>query len=168
MVFCSFFFKRFFQPVFLPYPEPMYKTALVLVFMALLLYEKRGATSFEICRSTLNNIFCNRTSWKDRPEIVDVRTKTIDLEVTYWELLQDLYISFLEDCSWVKGNYYERVAMFKKWYSELPEGKDHWLIENLVLIPLETRGPAAKELKEKIEQIRLQWFEGEYVREKIL
>lgn len=89
-------------------------------------------SSFEEARRTLKNLFMNTTSWKKRPEIVDIRTRSLQEEVTYKELLQDLYISFLEDEKDTR-DYWKQVEAFEDWYSSLAPGLDHYLVEKWIL-----------------------------------
>lgn len=89
-------------------------------------------SSFEEARRTLKNLFMNTTSWKERPRIVDIRTKPILEEVTYKELLQDLYISYLEDEK-DRRDYWKQVEAFEEWYRELSPGLDHYLVERWIL-----------------------------------
>ena len=78
-------------------------------------------TNFEEARRCLKNLFCNTTSWKKRPQIVETRTKDLDEEVTYRELIQDLYLSSLEDLD-DKREYQEQLQEFNEWYSKLDPG----------------------------------------------
>ena len=75
----------------------------------------------------------NITEWKKRPKIVDVRTKDLDEEVTYKALLQDLYLSSLEDDPRDKRSYSEQLSEFQEWYSKLDPGLDHYLVERMIL-----------------------------------
>ena len=74
----------------------------------------------------------NITEWKKKPKIVDVRTKDLGEEVTYKSLLQDLYLSHLEDLD-DKREYQDQVDEFQEWYSKLDPGLDHYLVERLIL-----------------------------------
>ena len=94
---------------------------------------KRGLSAFEESRRALKNIFMNITEWKKKPKIVDVRTKDLDQEVTYKSLLQDLYLSSLEDDPKDKRSYSEQLSEFQEWYSKLDPGLDHYLVERLIL-----------------------------------
>ena len=94
---------------------------------------KSKISSFEESRRALKNIFMNITEWKKRPQIVDVRTKDLDQEVTYKSLLQDLYLSHLEDDPEDRRSYQEQLQEFQEWYSKLEPGLDHFLVERLVL-----------------------------------
>ena len=75
----------------------------------------------------------NLSPQKDRPQIVDVRTKDLGEEVTYKSLLQDLYLSHLEDDPRDKRSYQEQLSEFQEWYSKLDPGLDHCLVERLIL-----------------------------------
>ena len=94
---------------------------------------KRGLSSFEEARRCLKNLFMNITEWKKRPHIVDVRTKDLEEEVTYKALLQDLYLSSLEDDPRDKRSYQEQLSEFQEWYSSLEPGLDHFLVQRLIL-----------------------------------
>ena len=94
---------------------------------------KNKISSFEESRRALKNIFMNITEWKKKPRIVDVRTKDLGEEVTYKSLLQDLYLSSLEDDPRDKRSYQEQLSEFQEWYSKLDPGLDHYLVERLVL-----------------------------------
>ena len=75
----------------------------------------------------------NITEWKKRPHIVDVRTKDLEEEVTYKALLQDLYLSHLEDNPEDRRSYQEQLQEFQEWYSKLDPGLDHFLVQRLIL-----------------------------------
>ena len=75
----------------------------------------------------------NITEWKKKPRIVDVRTRDLGEEVTYKSLLQDLYLSSLEDDPKDKRSYQEQLSEFQEWYSKLDPGLDHYLVERLIL-----------------------------------
>ena len=95
---------------------------------------KSKISSFEESRRALKNIFMNITEWKKRPKIVDVRTtKDLDEEVTYKSLLQDLYLSHLEDNPEDRRSYQEQLQEFQEWYSKLDPGLDHFLVQRLIL-----------------------------------
>ena len=94
---------------------------------------KSKISSFEESRRALKNIFMNITEWKKKPRIVDVRTKDLDEEVTYKSLLQDLYLSHLEDDPRDKRSYQEQLSEFQEWYSKLDPGLDHFLVQRLIL-----------------------------------
>ena len=94
---------------------------------------KRGVSAFEESRRALKNIFMNITEWKKKPKIVDFRTRGLDEEVTYKSLLQDLYLSHLEDDPRDKRSYQEQLSEFQEWYSKLDPGLDHYLVERLIL-----------------------------------
>ena len=97
-----------------------------------LLMRKKGLSAFEEARRCLKNLFMNVTEWKKRPKIVDVRTKDLDQEVTYRSLLQDLFLSHLEDLD-DKRTLSEQVDEFNEWYSSLEPGLDHFLVQRLIL-----------------------------------
>ena len=98
---------------------------------------KKGLSAFEESRRALKNIFMNITEWKKKPRIVDVRTnKGWDEEVTYKSLLQDLYLSHLEDDPREnKRSYQEQLEEFQEWYKKLPPGTDKYLVERMILRP---------------------------------
>ena len=56
----------------------------------------------------------NITESKKRPRIVDVRTKDLDQEVSYKALLQDLYLSHLEDNPEDRRSYQEQLQEFQE------------------------------------------------------
>ena len=93
-------------------------------------------TNFEEARRCLKNLFCNTTSWKKRPQVVETRTKDLDQEVSYRELVQDLYLSHLEDDPREnKRSYQEQLEEFQEWYKKLPPGTDKYLVERMILRP---------------------------------
>ena len=94
---------------------------------------KEKITNFEEARRCLKNLFCNTTSWKKRPQVVETRTKDLDQEVSYRELVQDLYLSHLEDDPEDRRTYQEQLQEFQEWYSKLEPGLDHFLVERLIL-----------------------------------
>ena len=94
---------------------------------------KSPIDNFEEARRCLKNLFTNISPQKDRPKIVDVRTKDLDQEVTYRSLLQDLYLSHLEDDPQDKRSYQEQLEEFQEWYSKLEPGLDHFLVQRLIL-----------------------------------
>ena len=67
-----------------------------------------------------------------KPRLVDVRTKSIREELSYKDILKDLYISFLEDEK-DKREYWVQVEAFEKWYKKLGLRKAKWLVKRLVL-----------------------------------
>ena len=91
-------------------------------------------TNFEEARRCLKNLFCNTTSWKKRPRIVETRTKGLDEEVTYKALLQDLYLSYREDLD-DKREYQDQVEEFNEIYNKLEPGTDKYLVERMILRP---------------------------------
>ena len=96
---------------------------------------KSPIDNFEEARRCLKNLFTNISPQKDRPKIVDVRTKDLDQEVTYESLLRDLYLSHLEDNPRDKRSYQEQLQEFNEWYSKLEPGLDHYLVERMILRP---------------------------------
>ena len=97
---------------------------------------KSKISSFEESRRALKNIFMNVTEWKKKPRIVDTRTnKGWDEEVTYKSLLQDLYLSHLEDDPRDRRSYQEQLEEFQEWYSKLKPGTDKYLVERMILRP---------------------------------
>ena len=114
---------------------------------------KKGLSAFEESRRALKNIFMNLTPSKPRPRIVDVRTKDLDQEVTYRSLLQDLYLSHLEDLD-DKREYQVQVDEFNEWYSSLEPGLDHYLVERLILREgySNLSEPEAEELRDRYFQ----------------
>ena len=118
-----------------------------------LLMRKKGLSSFEEARRCLKNLFMNITEWKKRPEIVDVRTKDLDQEVSYKALLQDLYLSYREDLN-DRREYQVQVDEFNEWYSKLDPGVDHFLVERLIL-----REGYATISQDEAEELRMKYFE---------
>ena len=91
---------------------------------------------FEEARRCLKNLFTNISPQKDRPQIVQTRTKGLEEEVTYKELIQDLYLSHLEDDPRERGrSYQEQLQEFNEWYSKLEPGTDKYLVERMILRP---------------------------------
>ena len=117
---------------------------------------KRGLSAFEESRRALKNIFMNITEWKKKPRIVDVRTKDLGEEVTYKSLLQDLYLSSLEDDPEDRRSYQEQLEEFNEWYSKLDPGLDHYLVERLIL-----REGYANLSEGEAEELRKKYFEEE-------
>ena len=66
---------------------------------------------------------------------MEVRRKGLDEEVTPKELIQDLYLSHLEDDPWDKRSYAEQLEEFQEWYSKLEPGTDKYLVERMILRP---------------------------------
>ena len=97
----------------------------------------------------------NVTEWKKRPQIVDVRTKDLDQEVSYKALLQDLYLSYREDLD-DRREYQVQVDEFNEWYSKLDPGVDHFLVERLIL-----REGYATISQDEAEELRKKYFEEE-------
>ena len=93
----------------------------------------------------------NITESKKRPRIVDVRTKDLDQEVSYKALLQDLYLSHLEDNPEDRRSYQEQLQEFQEWYSKLDPGLDHFLVQRLILRDgySNLSEPEAEELRDK-------------------
>ena len=114
---------------------------------------KSKISSFEESRRALKNIFMNITEWKKRPHIVDVRTKDLEEEVTYKALLQDLYLSHLEDNPEDRRTYQEQLQEFNEWYSKLDPGLDHFLVERLIL-----REGYSNLSEEEAEELRKKYF----------
>ena len=97
---------------------------------------KSPIDNFEEARRCLKNLFTNISPQKDRPEIVQTRTKGLEEEVTYRELIQDLYLSHLEDDPREnKRSYQEQLQEFQEWYKKLPPGTDKYLVERMILRP---------------------------------
>ena len=96
---------------------------------------KSPIDNFEEARRCLKNLFTNISPQKDRPTIVQTRTKGLEEEVTYRELIQDLYLSHLEDDPRDKRSYQEQLQEFQEWYKKLPEGTDKYLVERMILRP---------------------------------
>ena len=90
---------------------------------------------FEECRRALKNLFMNLSPQKSRPQIVEVRRKGLEEEVSYKELIQDLYFSHLEDDPQDKRSYQEQLQEFQEWYRKLPQGTDKYLVERMILRP---------------------------------
>ena len=91
--------------------------------------------NFEECRRCLKNLFTNISPQKDRPTIVETRTRGLEEEVSYAELVQDLYLSHLEDDPRDKRSYAEQLEEFREWYKKLPPGTDKYLVERMILRP---------------------------------
>ena len=66
---------------------------------------------------------------------METRTKDLDEEVSYRELVQDLYLSHLEDDPRDKRSYAEQLQEFQEWYSKLEPGTDKYLVERMILRP---------------------------------
>ena len=96
---------------------------------------KSPIDNFEECRRALKNLFMNLSPQKDRPQIVEVRRKGLEEEVSYAELVQDLYLSHLEDDPQDKRSYQEQLEEFQEWYKKLPPGTDKYLVERMILRP---------------------------------
>ena len=96
---------------------------------------KSPIDNFEEARRCLKNLFTNISPQKDRPSIVQTRTKDLDQEVSYRELVQDLYFSHLEDDPRDKRSYQEQLQEFQEWYSKLEPGTDKYLVERMILRP---------------------------------
>lgn len=96
---------------------------------------KQPIDNFEEARRCLKNLFTNISPQKDRPEIVEVRRKGLEEEVSYRELVQDLYLSHLEDDPKDKRSYAEQLQEFQEWYKKLPPGTDKYLVERMILRP---------------------------------
>ena len=95
---------------------------------------KSPIDNFEEARRCLKNLFTNISPQKDRPKIVQTRKKGLEEEVTYRELVQDLYLSHLEDLN-DKREYQEQLQEFQEWYKKLPPGTDKYLVERMILRP---------------------------------
>ena len=97
---------------------------------------KSPIDNFEEARRCLKNLFTNISPQKSRPKIVQTRTKGLEEEVSYKELVQDLYFSHLEDDPREnKRSYREQLQEFQEWYKKLPEGTDKFLVERMILRP---------------------------------
>ena len=97
---------------------------------------KSPIDNFEECRRCLKNLFTNISLQKSRPLIVQTRTKGLEEEVSYKELVQDLYFSHLEDDPREnKRSYQEQLEEFQEWYKKLPPGTDKYLVERMILRP---------------------------------
>ena len=97
---------------------------------------KSPIDNFEEARRCLKNLFTNISPQKSRPLIVQTRTKGLEEEVSYKELVQDLYFSHLEDDPREnKRSYQEQLAEFQEWYKKLPPGTDKYLVERMILRP---------------------------------
>ena len=93
-------------------------------------------TNFEEARRCLKNLFMNISPQKSRPRIVQTRTRGLEEEVSYKELVQDLYFSHLEDDPREnKRSYQEQLQEFQEWYSKLEPGTDKYLVERMILRP---------------------------------
>lgn len=97
---------------------------------------KEKITNFEEARRCLKNLFMNISPQKSRPRIVQTRTRGLEEEVSYRELVQDLYFSHLEDDPREnKRSYQEQLEDFQEWYKKLPPGTDKYLVERMILRP---------------------------------
>ena len=97
---------------------------------------KSPIDNFEEARRCLKNLFTNISPQKDRPRIVQTRTRGLEEEVSYRELVQDLYLSHLEDDPREnKRSYSEQLEEFREWYKKLPPGTDKYLVERMILRP---------------------------------
>ena len=96
---------------------------------------KSPIDNFEEARRCLKNLFTNISPQKDRPKIVQTRTRGLEEEVSYRELVQDLYLSHLEDDPKDKRSYAEQLQEFQEWYSKLEPGTDKYLVERMILRP---------------------------------
>ena len=96
---------------------------------------KSPIDNFEEARRCLKNLFTNISPQKSRPKIVQTRKKGLEEEVSYKELVQDLYFSHLEDDPRDKRSYAEQLQEFQEWYKKLPEGTDKYLVERMILRP---------------------------------
>ena len=97
---------------------------------------KSPIDNFEECRRCLKNLFTNLSPQKSRPNIVETRTKGLEEEVSYENLVQDLYLSHLEDDPREnKRSYQEQLEEFQEWYKKLPPGTDKFLVERMILRP---------------------------------
>ena len=96
---------------------------------------KEPISCFEEARRCLKNLFTNISPQKSRPCIVETRTKGLEEEVSYRELVQDLYLSHLEDDPRDKRSYQEQLEEFQEWYSKLKPGTDKFLVERMILRP---------------------------------
>ena len=97
---------------------------------------KEKITNFEEARRCLKNLFMNISPQKSRPRIVQTRTRGLEEEVSYKELVQDLYFSHLEDDPREnKRSYQEQLQEFQEWYSKLEPGTDKYLVERMILRP---------------------------------
>ena len=96
---------------------------------------KSPIDNFEEARRCLKNLFTNISPQKDRPSIVQTRTRGLEEEVSYRELIQDLYFSHLEDDPRDKRSYQEQLQEFQEWYSKLEPGTDKYLVERMILRP---------------------------------
>lgn len=96
---------------------------------------KKPIDNFEEARRCLKNLFTNISPQKDRPNIVQTRTKGLEEEVSYKALIQDLFFSHLEDDPRDKRSYAEQLEEFQEWYKKLPPGTDKYLVERMILRP---------------------------------
>lgn len=114
---------------------------------------KKPINNFEEARRCLKNLFTNISPQKDRPQIVEVRTKGLEEEVSYKELIQDLYLSHLEDDPKDRRSYQEQLQEFQEWYSKLEPGLDHFLVQRLIL-----REGYANLSEKEAEELRDKYF----------
>lgn len=99
---------------------------------------RKVLSSFEEARRTLKMVLIGANPHDPygllRPILVDVRTKPIKEEMSYKDVLKDLYISYLEDEN-DRRDYWDQVKEFEEWYSEMPFERAKWIVERLVLNP---------------------------------
>lgn len=95
-------------------------------------------TCFEEARRTLKMVLVGANPHdpygRYKPKLVEVRTRPILEEMSYEDVLRDLYISYLEDEN-DRREYWDQVEEFKKWYSKLSWEEVKWIVGRLVLNP---------------------------------
>lgn len=113
-------------------------------------------TEFEEARRYERELFMNTTESKPRPKIVEVRRKNVSInrEMSYKDILRDLYVGYLEDQKVNKIGYWNQVKIFDKWYEEIGLETAKKLVKELVLV---TPSSSAAE-KERTEKVRDTYF----------
>lgn len=116
-------------------------------------------SEFEESRRYEKAILMNITDSKPRPKIVPVRKRgvSINKEMSYKDILRDLYTGYLEDVG-VRGiGYFNQLKIFDKWYDETGLEKAKMLVENMVLTPISS-GSATREEVSRIDKLREEYF----------
>lgn len=109
-------------------------------------------TWFEEARRYERELFMNITEDKPRPKIVEARRRgvSINKEMSYKDILRDLYIGYLEDQK-VRGiGYWNQVKIFDMWYEQIGLEKAKMLVKELVLVTAN----GSKEETARTEKIR--------------
>lgn len=117
--------------------------------------KKKPITCFEEARRAIKNILLNVSTWKERPTLVDHRTKSPEKEIDARDILQDLYIANLEDLE-DNRDYWVQVEEFRRWFSGLGKATQDLLVKEMVLVP----GYVTPETQARAEELRQQYFPG--------